>query len=320
MTQPRTMLLLAEEYLSERRRLGFDLTISGAQVMAFARFVDEIGHTGPITTRVVLDWVKGKARHAKQRSWARRLETLRPFAKYLERWDPATEFPRTAIFGPSHRRLAPHIYTEQEITNLLAAARRLPPGGTLRPATYEMIFGLIAATGLRISEALHLRFGDIDLARGFLTVRETKFCKSRHVPLHATVVAALNRYLRVRARYGSTAADTPLFLSPSGGALPRRTVHHVFQGLRAGLGWIARGGYGQVRIHDLRHSFICRRVQLWHAHGADIDNAMAALSTYVGHVKVSDTYWYLTGVPDLMAVAGKRFELFAADVGEGDRG
>ncbi|MGA8197951.1 MAG: hypothetical protein WB902_31830, partial [Acetobacteraceae bacterium] len=114
MTQPRTMLLLAEEYLSERRRLGFDLTISGAQVMAFARFVDEIGHTGPITTRVVLDWVKGKARHAKQRSWARRLETLRPFAKYLERWDPATEFPRTAIFGPSHRRLAPHIYTEQE--------------------------------------------------------------------------------------------------------------------------------------------------------------------------------------------------------------
>jgi site-specific recombinase XerD len=162
MTQPRTMLLLAEEYLSERRRLGFDLTISGAQVMAFARFVDEIGHTGPITTRVVLDWVKGKARHAKQRSWARRLETLRPFAKYLERWDPATEFPRTAIFGPSHRRLAPHIYTEQEITNLLAAARRLPPSGTLRPATYEMIFGLIAATGLRISEALHLRFGDID--------------------------------------------------------------------------------------------------------------------------------------------------------------
>lgn len=99
-----------------------------------------------------------------------------------------------------------------------------------------------------------------------------------------------------------------------------RTVHYVFQRLRAGLGWTARGGYGQVRIHDLRHTFICRRVQLWHEHGADIDNAMAALSTYVGHVKVSDTYWYLTGVPDLMAVAGKRFELFAADVAEGDRG
>ena len=109
-----------------------------------------------------------------------------------------------------------------------------------------------------------------------------------------------------------------MFLSSTGKRLPKRTVHHVFGKLRAGLGWTARGGHAQVRIHDLRHTFICRRVQLWHDRGADIDNAMAALSTYVGHAKMSDTYWYLTGVPDLMAVAGKRFEVFAAGSG-GDR-
>jgi integrase len=111
-----------------------------------------------------------------------------------------------------------------------------------------------------------------------------------------------------------------LFLSSSGGLLPKRTVHGVFQRLRGELGWTARGAYPQTRIHDLRHTFICRRVQLWHKHGADIGNAMAALSTYVGHAKVSDTYWYLTGVPDLMALAGERFELFAAPGGVGHHG
>lgn len=311
----RKMLSLAEDYLDERRAVGFDLRIAGDQVKAFARFVDDAGHTGPLTTRITLDWVQGQSRHASPFSWARRLEVLRPFARYLTRLDPATEFPQTAIFGRSHRRLAPHIYSEQEICDLLAAARRLAPLGGLRPITYETIFGLIAATGLRVSEALHLRCGDVDLEQGVLTVRDTKFRKSRHVPMHATVMTALDRYIAVRARHGAVNRDSFLFLSSSGGPLPKRTVHGVFQKLRAQLGWTARGAYGQARIHDLRHTFICRRVQLWHEHGAVIDNAMAALSTYVGHAKVSDTYWYLTGVPDLMAVTGRRFELFAATAG-----
>ncbi|MCF8506813.1 MAG: tyrosine-type recombinase/integrase [Caulobacter sp.] len=320
MTEARTMLSLAEDYLAERRALGFDLRIPGDQLTAFARFVDAAGHTGPLTTRITLDWVQGQAKHAKPFSWARRLDVLRPFARYLARLDPATEFPQTAIFGRSHRRLAPHIYSQKEICDLLAAARRLAPHGGLRPATYETIFGLIAATGLRLSEALHLRCGDVDLDQGVLTVRNTKFRKSRHVPMHSSVVEALNRYMALRARHGATAENSLLFLSSSGGLLPKRTIDGVFQRLRGELGWTARGAYAQARIHDLRHTFICRRVQLWHEHGADIGNAMAALSTYVGHAKVSDTYWYLTGVPDLMAIAGERFELFAATVGVGHHG
>mgnify|MGYP003625645739 CR=1 FL=1 len=151
MTEARATLSLAEDYLTERRALGFDLRIPGTQITAFARFVDAVGHAGSLTTRITLNWVQGHARHAKPFSWARRLDVLRPFARYLARLDPATEFPQTAIFGRSHRRLAPHIYTEQEICDLLAAARRLAPHSGLRPATYEMIFGLIAATGLRLS-------------------------------------------------------------------------------------------------------------------------------------------------------------------------
>ncbi len=320
MTAARTMLSLAEDYLAERRALGFDLRIPGDQITAFARFVDAADHTGPLTTRITLDWVQGQAKYAKPLSWARRLDVLRPFARYLARLDPATEFPQAAIFGRSHRRLAPHIYSQQEICDLLAAARRLAPHGGLRPATYETIFGLIAATGLRLSEALHLRCGDVDLDQGVLTIRNTKFRKSRHVPVHPTVAAALNRYMAVRARHGATDRDTLLFPSSSGGLLPKRTIHGVFQRLRGELGWTARGAYAQTRIHDLRHTFICRRVQLWHEHGADIGNAMAALSTYVGHAKVSDTYWYLTGVPDLMAIAGQRFELFAATIGDAHHG
>ena len=166
MTKARTMLSLAADYLSERRALGFDLRIAGDQIVAFARFVDERGHNGPLTNEIVLNWVQGEAKRASPMSWARRLDVLRPFARYLARLDPATEFPQTAIFGRSHRRLAPHIYSEPEICDLLAAAWRLAPEGGLRPATYATIFGLIAATGLRLSEALHLHCGDLDFDQG----------------------------------------------------------------------------------------------------------------------------------------------------------
>jgi len=315
MTGACTMLSLAEDYLTERRALGFDLRMAAHYITTFARFADERDHSGPLTNDIVLNWVQGQAKQANPYSWARRLEVLRPFARYLARLDPNTEFPPTAIFGRSHRRLAPHIYSDQEIRDLVAAASHLAPEGGLRPATYATIFGLIAATGLRRSEALHLRCGDVDLDGAFLTVRNTKFRKSRHVPIHTTVVIALRRYLAVRARHSMLAEDSPLFLSPAGGFIAEQRINKVFGKLRTNLGWTARGGLGEVRIHDLRHTFICRRIQLWQEHGANIDNAMAALSTYVGHAKISDTYWYLTGIPELMAVSGKRFELFASTVG-----
>jgi integrase len=178
--------------------------------------------------------------------------------------------------------------------------------------TYQTLFGLIAATGLRLSEALNLRCIDFDSAQGRLTIRKTKFRKSRHVPLHSTTAAALAHYLQQRDhRFGRAATDR-FFVTRLGTGLAKSTVHGVFQELRRALGWIARGDHAAPRIHDLRHTFICKRVKLWQRDGADIDHAMIALATYVGHAGVSYTYWYLTGVPDLMAVAGDRFERYAS--------
>lgn len=315
-----SMQSLVQAYLEERRRLGFELGISGSQLMAFARFADQAGHRGPLTSRIILDWAQGQATRATRITWARRLEIVTPFAKYRTQFDPGSEIPCPNIFGRAHRRVTPHIYTDREIVDLLAAASHLSPKGSLRPATYETLFGLIAATGLRISEALNLRCADVDLTQGLLTVRQTKFRKSRLVPLDPTVTNALSRYTALRRRHVPTPRQGCFFASSSGARLVNRTVHGVFQQLRRQLRWRARGGHTAPRIHDLRHTFVCRRVKLWHAQGAHIDHAMLALSTYVGHAKISDTYWYLTGVPELMAVAAGRFESFSVNSAEGCHG
>jgi len=304
-----------EKYLDDRRRLGFVLQTNGAYLMSFARFVDRIGHTGPLTSEVILAWAQRDSAYTTPSIWARRLINIRRFLKQCAQMDGKSEVPETDVFGRLPGRPTPHVYTEAEVVELLAAARRLPPVGTLRPATYEAFFGLLAATGLRLSEALRLKCADVDLTEGLLTVRQSKWGKSRLVPLHPTVTQAMAQYLTLRQRL-SSASDDHFFVSRAGTAIGRRTVETVFGRLRTEMGWVARGSHPAPRIHDLRHSFICRRVMLWHKQGADIENAMLALSTYVGHVAVSYTYWYLTGVPELMAVAGQRFELFSSDARE----
>ena len=177
------------------------------------------------------------------------------------------------------------------------------------------MFGLIAPAGLRVSEAVHLLDTDVDLKLGMLTIRKTKFAKSRQLPLHSSTVAALLRYRQLRNQYVQDTFELPFFVSVRGKSLGQRLslrqVERVFSGLRDQLEWSNRGAHDGPRIHDLRHTFAVRRVMLWHERGTDIDQAMLALSTYMGHAKISNTYWYLTAVPELMAVAAGKFELFA---------
>jgi integrase len=316
MTTVSTMQLRVQEYLEERRRLGHALGIAGSRLLAFARFADDTGHEGPLTLQLIVSWAQGQSARTTPITWARRLEILRPFARFCAQDEPGTAIPSTDLFGRGHRRLTPHIYSDGEVAELLLAAGSLPPAGSLRPATYQTLFGLIAATGLRLSEALKLRCADFDSAQSRLTIRETKFRKSRHVPLHPTATAALERYREQRDHRFGSAATNHLFVTRLGTGLAKSTVHGVFQQLRGDLSWIARGDHAAPRIHDLRHTFICKRVKLWQRDGADIDHAMIALSTYVGHAGVSHTCWYLTGVPDLMAVAGERFERYASKTKE----
>jgi len=180
----------------------------------------------------------------------------------------------------------------------------------------------MASSGLRVSEAIHLRDADVDLKHGILTVRQTKFAKSRQLPLHPSAVEALAHYRRQRARHVPTAADTPFFISSRGRRLGQplgeRQAHRVFTALRDSLGWANRGAHAAPRLHDLRHSFAVRRVMLWHAEGTDVDQMMLALSTYMGHAEIFYTYWYLTAVPELMALAGGKFERFANLLGDSD--
>lgn len=298
-------------YLKERRQLGFALNAS--TLMRFARYADAQGHRGPLTRELQINWAKEHVKRTGSTTRARRLRDIRPFVAYYRQFEPDTEFVDPYTFGREKRRITPHIYTDQEISDLIQASGRLSPQGGLRPATYQAFFGLIAATGLRLCETLDLRVADVDLAGATLTVRNTKFNKSRRLPLHPSVVQALRHYEVARNQAVSHAADFPFFVSQSGCAIPKRTVHYVFERLRDSLGWVARGMHPHPRIHDLRHTFAVRRMQLWHESGDPIEQRLFWLCTYLGHAKISDTYWYLAAVPELMAVAGDTFEKFAND-------
>ena len=311
-----TMETHAENYLIERRRLGFGLRTIGYSILGFARYVDALNSQEPITVEIMAAWARqDKGNTGKPSTWARRLKKLRSFCRYLQQFDPRTEIPDDSIFGRVGQRLAPHIYSEQEVIDLLAAAHNLDsfiPG--LRGATYETLFGLIASTGLRVSEAVHLLDTDVDLKYGMLTIRQTKFAKSRQVPMHPSTTEVLRQYQSQRNLYIEVTDETPFFVGSRGRLLGHglslHQVGRVFIGLRDHLGWINRGAHNGPRIHDLRHTFVVRRVMLWHAQGVDVDQQMLALSTYVGHAMVTNTYWYLTGVPELMAVAAEKFEAF----------
>jgi integrase len=246
------------------------------------------------------------SKHGRQITAARRIEVLRGFARYCLSFEPATEIPPLRLFGPGHRRLTPHIFTDAEIRALLHAATSLPPSGGLRAATCATVFGLIAASGLRISEATGLQRSDVDWVKGCLRIRDGKFHKARLVPLHPTAVRALQRYARRRDRDPLTNTSDAFFVFDHGRAASPSSLQYAFQILRSQLRWRARGGHRSPRIHDIRHTFISRRLERWYHEGADIERHMLALSTYVGHAHVTDTYWYVTATPQLMAIAANR--------------
>jgi integrase len=302
-----------EEYLAARRAVGFELQGEAYQLRAFARFVCEQCGTAVLTTDSVLQWVQSAAAPGPVTA-ARRVEVLRPFLKHCRQFDP--QCPAIALdhCGPGHRRLSPHIYTEAEIEALLAAARELKPDGW-RPFTYATLFGLLAATGLRLSEALDLQRTDLNIESSCLTIRQTKFKKSRLVPIHASTGKVLADYQNAVCGMPRQSDTDAVFLTREGRRIPKRSVSTTFQRLRDRLGWVARGGHPQPRIHDLRHTFICQAL-LRGQRDNQIDHVVEAISTYVGHAKVSDTYWYISATPALMSEASQRFDLFSTGAGQ----
>ncbi len=305
-----TLQVAVQRYLKERRQLGFKLRAPATELMRFARFADVRGHKGPLTRELQLEWARQHVHRTSTVTAARRIEILRPFTAYYRQFEVNTEVLPTNVLGRGHRRLAPHIYTDKEILQLLRCAEGLAPVGGLRPLTYRTLFGLLAAVGLRLSEALNLCVGDVDLNTATITVRQTKFHKSRCLPIHASVVQALKEYRRMRDTHANPGPGAPFFVSRTGDFLPPSTVEDVFRRLRSRMGWRARGDHANPRLHDMRHTMAVRRVQLWHENGVSVDHAMFWLCTYLGHSKITDTYWYLTGVPELMDIVGTQFERY----------
>jgi site-specific recombinase XerD len=304
-----TMETRVKSYVAARRRLGFQLRIEAGELLRFARFADGIGHRGPVTTELALRWAQS-ATTSTPLYRARRLEMVRCFARYQVVSEPGTEIPPARILGRAHRRTQPHIYSESELAAILALAGRLSSPKGLRSATYVTLISLLACTGLRISEALRLLLADVDVEAGVLSVRETKFHKSRLVPLHASATRSLGAYIARRERIQPRLPWAPLFINEAGRRLPYFTVRTVFRDLVDQAG-IRIPNRRRPRLHDLRHAFACKCLLRWYRRGIDVHQRIAALSTYLGHAKVSDTYWYLTGVPELMAITASRFERFA---------
>jgi integrase len=249
-----TVEAAVRRYLQERRQLGFAMQAPGTELLRFARFADARGHEGALTKELQLEWAREHVLRTSVVTAARRLEIVRPFAAYYRQFEIDTEVPEPGILGRGHRRPTPHIYTDAEVLELLDHAGRLTPRGGLRPQMYRTLFGLIAATGLRVSEARKLQIADVDLDGATITVRQTKFNKSRCLPLHASVVQALSEYRKVRDRHADSDANASFFVSRTGSTLPVRTVENVFARMRPRLRWQARGDHANPRIHDLRHN------------------------------------------------------------------
>lgn len=249
----------------------------------------------------------GSRIQGRQPSWAIRLTDVRCFARHVAHLDPSTEVP-PADAVPAARRAKPYIYSDAEIEALLAAALALPPANGLRRWTYHCLFGLIAVTGLRHSEALNLCRDDVDLAQGVLTIRQSKFGKSRLVPLHATTIAVLRDYSARRDAQLDPPRSPYFFVAEKGGRLLHQYVHRVFWRLSRQIGLRQKGQRNGPRVHDLRHRFAIQTLIGWYRAGEEVEQHPPVLSTLLGHAYVRDTYWYLPATPELMSHATRRLD------------
>ncbi|HBX10521.1 MAG: tyrosine-type recombinase/integrase [Candidatus Microthrix subdominans] len=293
-----------EDYLSVRRALGFKLVAHGNLLVDFVDQLDQTG-TSALTIEAALAWAT-KPQGVQPYRWKQRLTVIRGFAIYLNALDPATEVPPADLLAYRRQRPTPYLFSDADIAALLAAAGDL--GNAPRAATYRTLFGLIAATGMRCGEALALDRDDVDLDTGVLTIRLTKFNKSRRVPLHRSTLAAVRGHLDERDRLYPRPVQPSLFVSTTGTRLADRRVRAVFADLVDQSGLKPRFGSGRPTIHSLRHSFAVATLLDWYRDGADVASRMPLLSAYLGHVSPASTYWYLQATPELLSLAAQRLE------------
>lgn len=302
---------IAEDYLRTRRALGFSLETHGQLVMSFIDYLEQ-QDADTVTLSLAMTWATRTRPGASPAQCGRRLAAVRVFARYLSAVDPRTEIPPTDLMPARHRRVTPHLYSDDEIQALVQAAAALR--NPLRALTYSTLLGLLVTTGMRVSEACHLDRGDVDRDAGVLTVQAGKLGKAREVPLHPSTSQALDDYGQQRDRL-CRVVNTPAFLvNTAGRRLNARHVHDVFAGLREAAGIRAIPGGRRPRIHDIRHSFCIATIIDWYGAGVDVHARLPLLSTYLGHVDPVSTYWYLQAAPELLALAADRLDRFLGNL------
>lgn len=295
-----------EEYLAVRRALGFKLIDAGYLLPDFLSFLGRQG-ASHITTELALRWARQPV-NVQPAHWGARLGIVRGFARYHAATDPLTEIPPQGLLPDRYKRKPPYIYSDSEIVRLIKVAKRLPSAAGLRPWTYSTLLGLLAVTGMRISEPIALDREDVDLTRGVLTVRQTKFGKSRLVPIHPSTQRVLRSYSRRRDLIHAQRKTPSFFLSDRGTRLTHWNVRWTFVRLSHQIGLRGPSDRFGPRLHDLRHRFAVQTLLGWYRAGAHVERHLPELATYLGHGHVTDTYWYLSAVPELLRLAAMRLE------------
>ena len=296
------------QYVALRRALGTQLQEPARTLIHFVEFLGREGAEF-ITSELALRWAM-EPKLVQRATWARRLGMVRRFASWLSTIDPRTEVPPRRLLAVRRRRNKPHIFTEQEIVRLMDEAAQLTSPTGLRAMTYVTLIGLLSATGLRPGEALALDTGDVDLQSGILAIRESKFGKSRFVPIEDSTRAALARYAKQRDELCSRRATEAFLVSDRGRRLHGCAARRTFARMSCAIGLRAPTGSRRIgrgpRLQDFRHSFATRRLIEWYRAGLDVGRELPKLATYLGHVDVGHTYWYIEAVPELLQLATER--------------
>ena len=296
-----------QEYLTLRRRLGFQLRDAGRALPDFVAFMEQ-KRARHITSHLALRWAHQPTVGAPA-NWARRLSFVRGFARHRSASDPRSQIPPAGLLPHRPARARPYPYTDEEIRHLLHAALALAPRGSLRPWTYYCLLGLLSVSGLRFGEARNLELQDLDLKNSLLTIRGAKFGKSRLVPLHDSTCKVLAAYLRRRKLLlAGHPLSSYLFVTLRGNQLNDGEAHQTFIALSKQVGLRAPADLHGPRMHDFRHRFATQTLMRWYRSDEDPARRLPLLSTYLGHVHLSDTYWYLNHWPELMREAVKRLE------------
>jgi integrase len=296
-----------EEYLTMRRSLGFQLRETGKRLLQFVTFMEQ-NHASYITHQLALQWAQLPAT-VQPAQRAQRLTDVRGFARYRSAVDSRTQIPPEGLLPYNQKRPQPYLYKDDEIRDLLSGALHLPSSDGLRPWTYHALFGLLSVSGMRLGEARNLELRDVDLKAAVLTVRGAKFGKSRLVPLQTSTCDVLTDYLERRQRYwAGRQVSSYLFVSGRGNRLDVGDIHRTFYALSRQIGLRGLTDSHGPRLHDLRHRFAVMTLLQWYRSGEDAERRLPILSAYLGHVHVSDTYWYLSAWPELMREAMLRLE------------